>query len=77
MYGYSTTALIIFLTHPGVAYNFFDAGVFGGMFQAVVVLALQSLSEGKASMAATIEIIYWAAFALWAYIKVRLALMGR
>jgi hypothetical protein len=77
MYGYATTALIIFLTHPGVAYTFFEPGIFGGMFQAVVILTLQSFSEGRASQAATFEILYWCLFGLWAYIKVRLALVSR
>lgn len=77
MYGYATTAILIFLTHPGVAYTFFEPGIFGGMFQAFVILLLQLSSEGRASQAITIEILYWIVFGLWAYIKVRLALMTR
>ena len=77
MYGYATTALIIFLTHPGVAYTFFEPGIFGGMFQAMVILLLQSFSEGRKSQADTFEILYWIAFGLWAYVKVQLALARR
>lgn len=77
MYGYLTTAILIFLTHPGVAYNFFEPGIFSGMFQAVAILLLQTASEGRASQAATIEIVYWIMFGLWAFIKVRLALSSR
>ena len=77
MYNYITTALLIFLTHPGVAYSFFEPGIFGGMFQTAVILTLQTASEGRASMAHTVEIIYWFVFGLWVYIKVRLALAGQ
>lgn len=77
MYGYAITFILIFLTHPGVAYNWFDPGVFGGIFQALVVLMLQSPSDGKPSFSTTMAIIYWIAIFLWAYIKVRLALSGR
>jgi hypothetical protein len=76
MYGYITTALIVFLTHPGVIQSFFDPGIFGGIFQAILVLMLQSPSEGRKSASLTIEIIYWILFAVWVYIKARMAMMG-
>jgi hypothetical protein len=74
MYGYAITFLLVFLTHPGVAYNFFDPGIPGGIFQGLVVLALQSPSDGKASFADTMSIIYWIITGIWAYVKVQLAL---
>jgi hypothetical protein len=77
MYGYFITFILIFMTHPGVAYNFFDPGVPGGIVQACIVLLLQSPSDGKASFANTMAILYWVLLALWAYIKVRLLLSGR
>lgn len=77
MYGYLITFLIVFLTHPGVIMNFFDPGIPGGIFQALVVLALQSPSDGKASFANTMTIVYWIILGIWAYVKVRLALAGR
>jgi len=77
MYGYAISFVLIFLTHPGVAYNFFDPGVFGGIFQGLVVLMLQSPSDGKASLSATMAIVYWVLLAIWAYVKVRLALAGK
>jgi hypothetical protein len=77
MYGYLTTFILIFLTHPGVMYTLFDPGILSGMAHAATVLLLQSASEGRASSAATIETIYWIAFGFWAYIKARLALAGR
>ena len=76
MYGYLLTFVIIFLTHPGVAYNFFDPGVPGGIFQGLVVLLLQSPSEGKASLSYTMGIIYWVLLFVWAYVKIRLLLSG-
>lgn len=77
MYGYLLTFVIVFLTHPGVAYNFFDPGVVSGLFHAIVVLILQLPSDGKAGFSYTMGIIYWVLLGLWAYIKVRLALMGK
>jgi hypothetical protein len=74
MYGYMLTFVIVFLTHPGVAYNFFDPGVPGGIFHALVVLLLQSPSDGKMSLSYTMAIIYWILLAVWAYVKVRLLL---
>jgi hypothetical protein len=74
MYNYATTFILVFLTHPGVAYNFFDPGVPGGLFHAAVVLLLQSPSDGKASFANTMSIIYWVILGIWAYVKVRLML---
>lgn len=77
MYGYLITFIIVFLTHPGVAYNFFDPGVMGGLFQAAVVLMLQSPSDGKASFSNTMSIIYWIILGIWAYVKVRVMLAAR
>jgi len=77
MYGYAISFVLISLTHPGVAYNFFDPGVFGGIFQGLVVLLLQSPSDVKASLSATMAIGYWVLLAIWAYVKVRLALAGK
>jgi hypothetical protein len=76
MYGYFTTFILIFLTSPGVMYTLMEPGIFGGVVHAVTVLILQSASEGRPSAAATVEIIYWIAFGLWAYIKARMALAG-
>jgi hypothetical protein len=77
MYGYAITFILVFLTHPGVAYNFFDPGVPGGLFQAGAVLLLQSPSDGKASFANTMSILYWVMLGIWAYVKVRLLLAAR
>ena len=77
MYSYATTFILIFLTHPGVAYNFFGPGVWGGIVQGVIVLLLQLPSDGKAAFSYTMGIIYWVMLGIWAYVKVRLALAGR
>ena len=77
MYGFLVSFIIVFLTHPGVAFNFFDPGVPGGLFQASMVLLLSSPSDGKASFANTMAIIYYVMLAIWAYVKVRLILAGR
>lgn len=74
MYGYATSFILIFLTHPGVAYNFFDPGIFGAIFQSFVILLLQSPSDGRPSFSYTMSIIYWLMFGMWMYIKVRLAM---
>ena len=74
MYGYLITSMLIFLTHPGVAYNFFDPGIFGGLFQALTVFILQLPSDSSASFSNTMSIIYWVMLFIWAYIKVQLAL---
>lgn len=76
MYGYAISFILIFLTHPGVAYNFFDPGIPGGIFQALFVLLMQSPSDGKASFADTMSIIYWVILAIWAYFRVQIALRG-
>jgi hypothetical protein len=77
MYGYFITFILIFMTHPGVVYTFFDPGVPGGLVQACIVLLLQSPSDGKASFANTMSILYCVFLGVWAYIKVRLLLSGR
>ena len=74
MYGYLLTFIIVFLTHPGVMYNFFDPGVPGGIFHALTVLLLQSPSDGKASFSNTMGIVYWVVLFGWAYFKVRVLL---
>jgi hypothetical protein len=74
MYGYLVTFVIVFLTHPGVVINWFDPGVPGGLFQAAMVLVLQSPSDGKQSFADTMSIIYYVMLAIWAYIKVQILL---
>jgi hypothetical protein len=74
MYGNVTSFILVFLTHPGVAYNFFDPGVPGGLFQGLVFLLLSSPSDGKASFANTMSILYWVMLGVWAYVKVRLLL---
>jgi hypothetical protein len=76
MYGYAITFLLVFLTHPGVAYNIFDPGIPGGIFQGLFVLLLQSPSDGKASFADTMSIVYWVILGIWAYVRVRIALAG-
>ena len=76
MYGYLTTFLIIFMTHPGVVYTLMEPGLFSGMIHAATVLVLQLASEGRPSAAGTIETIYWFAFGLWVYVKARMALAG-
>ena len=76
MYGYLTTFIIVFLTHPGVAYNFFNPGVFGGLFQGGLVLLLSAPSDGNAGFANTMTIVYWVLLAIWAYVKVQLVLRG-
>jgi hypothetical protein len=77
MYGYATSFVIIFLTHPGVVFSFFDPGIAGGIFQAILVLMLNLPSDGKASFSYTMAIIYWVLLGIWAYVKVRLALAGK
>jgi hypothetical protein len=74
MYGYLITTILIFLTHPGVAYNFFDPGVPGAIFQAIVVFILQLPSDSGAGFSNVMGILYYVALALWAYIKVRMIL---
>jgi hypothetical protein len=76
MYGYLTTGILVFLTHPGVMYTLVEPGIFGGLVHAATVLLLQSPSDGRASAAATIEYLYWFALGLWAYVKARMALAG-
>jgi hypothetical protein len=76
MFGYAVSFILIFLTHPGVAYNFFDPGISGGLFQAVVISILQLPSDGRPSFALTMGFLYWLMLGIWAYVKVRLALMG-
>ena len=77
MYGYVISSILVFLTHPGVVYNFFDPGVPGGVAQVLAFLALQSPSDGRASFANTMTIIYWVVLGIWAYIKVRTMLAAR
>lgn len=77
MYGFLVSFLIVFMTHPGVMYNFFDPGVPGGLFQAAMVLMLSAPSDGKESFAITMKFIYWAIFAVWAYVKVKMILAAR
>ena len=77
MYGNVTSFIIVFLTHPGVVVNFFDPGVAGGLFQAAMVLLFSAPSDGKASFANTMAIIYWVLLGIWAYVKVRLLLASK
>jgi hypothetical protein len=77
MYGYLVSFILVFLTHPGVAYNFFDPGVAGGVFQGLAVLFLSAPSTGKASFSNTMSIVYWVMLGIWAYVKVRLILSAR
>lgn len=76
MYGYAVSFILIFMTHPGVVFNFFNPGIGGAIFQSIFVLILQSPSDGKASFSATMAIVYWVMLGIWAYVKVRLALSG-
>jgi hypothetical protein len=76
MYGYATTFILIFMTHPGVVYTFFDPGISSAIAHATTVVFLQSASEGRPSGATTIEILYWVLFFVWIYVKIRMALMG-
>jgi hypothetical protein len=73
MYGYAVSFILIFLTHPGVAYDFFSPGIWGGLFQAIFVLMLHAPSDGKPAFATTMAILYWITLFLWAYIKVQIA----
>jgi hypothetical protein len=73
MYGYAVSFILIFLTHPGVAYNFFSPGIWGGLFQAVFVLAMHGPSNGSPAFATTMAILYWFLLFLWAFVKVQLA----
>jgi hypothetical protein len=77
MYGFATSFILIFLTHPGVAYNFFDPGIPGGLFQAAFVLLLSIPSDSGAGFSNVMSIVYWVMLAIWAYVKVRLTLAGR
>jgi hypothetical protein len=77
MYGYLVSAILIFMTHPGVAYNFFDPGVPGALFQCVAVIVLSLPSTGGAGFAGTMSFLYWLMLGLWAYIKVRMTLAGK
>jgi len=77
MYGAATSFILIFLTHPGVAYNFFDAGIMGGLFQALFVILLSAPSNAGAGVSYVMGIIYWVMLAIWAYVKVQLALRGQ
>jgi hypothetical protein len=56
-----------------VAYNFFSPGIWGGLFQAVFVLAMHGPSNGSPAFATTMSFLYWFLLFLWAYIKVQLA----
>ena len=76
MYGYAVSFILIFLTHPGVAYNFFDPGIAGGVVQALIVLALHVPSDRSQSFATTMSIIYWVLLFIWAFVKVQLAKMS-
>jgi hypothetical protein len=73
MYGYAVSFILIFLTHPGVAYNFFDPGILGGVVQALIVLALHAPSDGRPAFASTMAILYWVMLFLWAFVKVQIA----
>ena len=75
MYGYAITFIIVFLTHPGVIYNFFDPGIPGAIFHAGTVLLLQMPSDSSAGFSYTMSIIYWFVLGAWAYLKVRSAMM--
>jgi hypothetical protein len=77
MYGYAVSSILIFLTHPGVAYTFFDPGVPGAIFQCLAVFLLSLPSTGSASFAGTMSLLYWIMLGLWSYIKVRLLLAAR
>ena len=74
MYGYLITAILVFLTHPGVMYNFFDPGVPSGLFQALVVFLLQLPSDSSAGFSNVMGILYYVALAIWAYVRVRIIL---
>ena len=74
MYGYLLTFVIVFLTHPGVMYNFFDPGIFSGVFHATTVAILQMPSDSSAGFSYTMSIIYWFVLGAWAYFKVRSAM---
>ena len=71
MYGYLITSILIFLTHPGVVYDFFDPGVPGGLFQALAVFILQLPSDSSVGFSSTMSILYWVALGIWAYVKIR------
>ena len=76
MFGYLITFILVFLTHPGVAYNWFDPGVGGGMFQGLLVLLLQYPSDISTGFKNAMTIVYWVLLGVWAYIKVQIALKG-
>lgn len=76
MFGYFLTFIIVFLTHPGVAFNWFDPGVPGGIFQGLLVLLLQYPSDVSEGLKNSMTIVYWVMLGIWAYVKVRIALAG-
>jgi hypothetical protein len=79
MYEGWTRLIFVFLTHPGIVVNPPATGIgflwLRGLLQASIVLIMHSASETKWKL--LMEYAYWGAFALWFYIKVQLALVGR
>ena len=77
MYSYITTAVIVFLTHQACAAVSFSPGILFGVVHTLLVLLLQSGSEGSASGATALAYVYWFVFAIWVYIRYYMALAGR
>ena len=75
MYGYLTTFIIVFSAQRLSQYVVEPAGIFAGILQGLIVLILQSPSEGGKTASLVLEILYWLAFFLWIYIKIQLARM--
>ena len=77
MYDGWTALVIVFLTHLATMYLPSSGIVFSwmrGLFQAGIVLAMHSTSEGKPTTSIAFELLYWAILGLWAWIKIKIAL---
>lgn len=79
MYEGWTRLVFVFLTHPGIVADVPATGIgflwLRGILQASIVLGMHGASETKWKQ--LMEYVYWGALALWFYIKVQLALVGR
>lgn len=79
MYEGWTALIIVFITHLGTTLIPASGIIFlwlRGLFQAGIVLAMHSASGGKPSTSLAFEILYWAILAMWAWIKIKMALLA-
>ena len=79
MYEGWTALVLVFVTHLATMYLPATGIIFSwlrGLFQAGLVLAMHSTSEGKPSTSMAFEIFYWAILGLWAWIKIKMALLA-